>query len=357
MVCKFRQFLFLGVLTLILGSCASMNKIKSTGQTPAVIYPAPPDTARIQFLMSFSSSLNLTGRRSAFAKFIMGEPVPKPITKPYGIAIKNGKIYICDTGLDGLEIVDLEKHTFEYFVPKGKGLLRMPLNCFVDDDENLYVADGERMQVVVYDRNGNYLDKFGEKENFKPIDVFVLGNKIWVSNSKNNNILVYKRGTYELLYSFPSVAKGEDGYLYTPTNIFVNDHEVYVSDIGDFKVKKYDIAGKFISSTGSNGANIGQFARPKGIAVDHDGNLFVVDAGFENTQIFDKDGKILMFFGGPYKGPGDNWLPAKVAIDYENLKYFKKYVDPEYNLRYLIFVTNQYGPDKINVYGSIELKK
>jgi hypothetical protein len=82
----------------------------------------------------------------------------------------------------------------------------------------------------------------------------------------------------------------------------------------------------------------------------------VVDAGFENVQIFDKEGQLLMFFGGPYNGPGDMWLPAKVIIDYNNLEYFQKYVHNNFNLKYLIFVTNQYGPDKVNVYGFVEEK-
>ena len=47
------------------------------------------------------------------------------------------------------------------------------------------------------------------------------------------------------------------------------------------------------------------------------------------------------------------WLPAKVIVDYDNLKYFTKYVDDKFKLNYLVFVSNQYGPDKINVYGSI----
>jgi hypothetical protein len=81
-----------------------------------------------------------------------------------------------------------------------------------------------------------------------------------------------------------------------------------------------------------------------------------VDAGFENTQIFNKEGKLMMFFGGSYKGDGDMWLPAKVVIDYDNLKYFQNYVDPGFTLKYLILVTSQYGPDKLNIYGRVVLK-
>lgn len=94
----------------------------------------------------------------------------------------------------------------------------------------------------------------------------------------------------------------------------------------------------------------------KGIAVDKENNLYVVDAGFENVQIFNNKGQLLMFFGGSYKGPGDMWLPAKVIIDYDNLNYFQKYVHESFDLKYLIFVTNQYGPSKINIYGFVETK-
>jgi hypothetical protein len=63
-----------------------------------------------------------------------------------------------------------------------------------------------------------------------------------------------------------------------------------------------------------------------------------------------------MYFGGTYEGPGGMWLPAKVIIDYDNLKYFEKYLYKGFELEYLIFVTNQYGPEKVSVYGFINQK-
>jgi len=343
--------LCLGGVILLASACSRHMKIVAHKET--IIYPTPPDTARIQFLTTFSSSENTAGKQKGFSRFIFGQSPVKPIKKPYGIAVHNGKVYICDTGLGLLEEVDLEKNTFNYFDPQGKGKLKLPLNCCVDNEGNLYVADGVRMQVVVFDAKGNYISAFGETDKFKPTDVFVSGDKIWVSNIKNNKVHVYNKDTHALLFTFPDSEQGQPDFLYSPANLFVTSDKVYVSDMGDFKVKIYDHNGKFQSSVGSNGSNPGQFVRPKGIAVDSAGNLYVVDASFENTQIFNKEGRVLLYFGGPYKGPGDMWLPAKITIDYNNLKYFQKYVDPAYKLNYLIFVTNQYGPDKINVYGSI----
>jgi DNA-binding beta-propeller fold protein YncE len=352
---NYRHFTYflLFVLVFQFFSCAR-NITKSDTKKETVIYPLPPDTARIQFLTAISGSSDIMGKQSAFSKFVLGESNPKPIIKPYGIAVSGGKMFICDPGMAGLEIIDLVKNTFDYFTPGGKGILQVPLNCFVDEDGNLYVADGGRMQIVVFDKNRNYLTSFGEGKKFKPTDVFVYANKIWIPDMNNNKINVYDKASYELLYSFPKTDKSSEGYLFMPTNLYIANDMVYVSDIGGFDIKIYSLDGKYLSTVGSHGDKIGEFARPKGIAVDDNSNLYVVDAGFENVQIFNKEGKILMFFGGPYKSPGDMWLPAKVTISYDKLKFFQKFVDPAYNLKYLIFVTNQYGPDRLNVYGAIE---
>ncbi len=322
-----------------------------------VIFPSPPDTARVQYLTRFSNSIDVTGGRSGFMRFILGEEESRPIIKPYGIYVYKGRIYICDSILGGLEILDLNEKTFDYFQPQGLGIIKKPINCFVDKDGMLYVADADRRQIVVFDQNLKYQASFCDATKMKPTDVRVVNNEIWVCDIKGHQIHIYSKPDYKLLRSFPINATPKtDEFLNSPTNLFVSDDYVYVSDFGAFKIKVYTRDGKFVRTIGSYGKALGQFVRPKGIAVDKDGLLHVVDAGFENVQIFDKNGKLLMFYGGSYKHPGNMWLPAKVLIDYDNLDYFRDYVHKSFNLKYLIFVTNQYGPDKVSVYGFIEPK-
>lgn len=349
--------LFLASTSIFLIISCSKQHYKEATSTDVIVYPSPPDTARIQFLTSLSSSEQVVDKKSSFATYITGKDTQKPIKKPYGISIHQGKLYVCDLELPGLEIIDLENRTFEYFVPTGLGRLKLPINCFVDQDGFLYVADAERRQIVIFDDNGKYIDSFGEGENYKPTDVFVYDNKIWVSYLKPNGIYIYKNdSTHQFLYSLAESKPGDKEYLFQPTNIYVANDKLYVSDFGAFKIKTYTLEGKYLASFGSYGRNPGQFVRPKGIAIDRDSNYYVVDAAFENVQVFNKEGQLLMFFGGPYQGPGDMYLPAKVIIDYENLKYFQKYVDQRYSLKFLILVSNNFGPDKINVYGFIEHK-
>ncbi|MBN2755905.1 MAG: hypothetical protein JXR51_01930 [Bacteroidales bacterium] len=338
-------------------SC-SRQTTKHAIEREYTFFPSPPDTARIQFLTSINSSLDIEGNQSALNKFIFGEDKPKSFLKPYGIKINNGKIYICDTGIKGIVIIDLINSNFDYFIPKGRGQLKLPLSCFVDEKEYLYVADGNRQQIVVFDKAGNYINAFGDIENFKPTDIFVKNNKIWVANLKNHKINVYENdSTFKALYQFPNVENDSEAYLNQPSNISVTDDKVYVTDFGSFNVKIYNHDGTYTGFVGSYGKNIGQFVRPKGISLDKESNLYVVDAAFQNIQIFNKNKQLLMFFGGAYNGAGSMALPAKVDIDYENIKYFEKYVDKRYNLKYLILVTNIYGDNKLSIYGYVEPKK
>ncbi|MEI7965078.1 MAG: 6-bladed beta-propeller [Chitinophagaceae bacterium] len=326
-------------------------------KTPLVIYPAPPDTARIQYLTSYASSLDVSGKRSALQQTVMGEDLGMPIGKPYGIATAAGKIFICDATIHGLNVINLAKKSFTQFVPTGKGQLKLPLNCITDKDGKLYITDAGRNEVVIFDANLNYVSAIGKTDtgdHFRPLDICVSDTKIWVTNPTSNKVNVYQKDSHQLLSSFPDSSVRDQVNLYNPVNIYYRNGKIYVTDFGDFKVKIFDEQGKYIRSVGEYGKSIGQFVRPKGISVDKQDNLFVVDAGFENVQIFNNIGKLLMFFGGPYKGPGDMWLPAKVYIDYDNLQYYKKWVSSEYKLDYLIFVTNQYGPDKVSVYGAIK---
>ncbi len=349
--------LFFIVLTmLLLAACSSKKITKEITLDNIVVYPPPPDTVRIQYLTSFSNSVDITGKRSAFLRYILGEDRGKPIIKPYGISIYNGRVYICDTILGGLEIIDFNTHTFDYFRPSGMGLLKKPVNCFVDKKGNLYVADTGRKQVVVFNPDLSYKASFGDPRTMRITDVFVKNDSIWVTDIKGHSVLVYSAKTFKQIFKFPEEKPKTDPFLSSPTNLFVSSDRVYVSDFGSFKIKIYSKKGKLLKTVGSYGKGLGQFVRPKGVAVDRDGIMYVVDAGFENVQMFDKEGNLLMFFGGSYEKPGDMWLPAKIIIDYDNFKYFEKYVYKGFKLKYLIFVTNQYGPDKVNVYGFVEQK-
>lgn len=354
---RLTRIAFFGILLLGCILCACNRQAPGAPSPESlVIFPPPPDSTRIQFLTHFSSSVDLVGEKGAFHRFLFGEEEPLNIIKPYGVTVHKDKVYICDTGMGGLEVLDLSEGSFEYFRPGGKGQLKLPINACLDERDYLYIADANRKQIVVFDNEGNYLHAFGEAKDFKPTDVAVHQGKIWVSNVLDHAVYVYGADDYQFIEKRAAASAGEEGFIRQSTNISISGESLYISDFGDFSVKKYSTEGDYLGVIGGYGSTPGKFTRPKGISLDREENLYVVDAAFENVQIFNKKGELLMHFGGAYKGAGAMWLPAAVEISYENLSYFEPYVDESYTLKYLIFVSNQYGPAKINVYGFVKEK-
>ena len=79
----------------------------------------------------------------------------------------------------------------------------------------------------------------------------------------------------------------------------------------------FDRDGRYLNSFGSVGKQYGQFARQKEIAMDRDGNVYVVDTAFGNFQIFSADGELLLFIGerSERDAPARYMLPSGIAVD------------------------------------------
>lgn len=345
------RFSFLIFLLFVLG-CATAPKTAQEMQKP-IFYPPEPDEPRLQFLISFSSSEDIEGSPGAFRKFVVGEEKNiKPIVKPYGVAVYDNKIYVCDTVHNSIDILDLEKRKFEFFRPKEEAQLIDPINLSFDTNGNMYVADSRRGQVVIFDKSGNYLGAIGKRSEFKPTDVLIRDDKIYICDLKTQSVKVYGLKDKQYLFGIPKEGAKEEAKLFSPTNIAIDEEgNLYVSDTGGFKAQKYNAAGEFMTSIGSHGDSPGQFARPKGIAVDREGRTYIVDAAFENVQIFDKEGKLLLFFAEPGGSAASLVLPAGIAIDYSLKDAFSPLVDPGFDVEYLVLVTSQYGDRKLSIFG------
>ena len=191
----------------------------------------------------------------------------------------------------------------------------------------------------------------GEAGQFKPVDVAVYKEHLYVTDIAHQKIHVLDKLTGQPMFTFGEPGS-DPGKMAHPTNLALGpDGTVYLSDMTNFRVQHFTPEGEFIRQLGSVGTGYGQFARPKGVAVDREGRIYVADAAFQNVQLFDDDGAVLMFFGGPGDGPGSMYLPTAVKIDYDNVGLFRKYAAPGFEIEYLILVANQFGQNKVAVYG------
>jgi DNA-binding beta-propeller fold protein YncE len=111
----------------------------------------------------------------------------------------------------------------------------------------------------------------------------------------------------------------------------------------NFRVEIFDARGSLLGSFGHHGDGSGDMAMPKGIAVDRDGAVYVVDGLFDNVQLFDRDGKFLLRVGTRGGKMGEFWLPSGAFIDDSGLLY----ICDTYNRRVQVFRTTEgYGREK-----------
>lgn len=345
----------LGLLLAVLNGCITTPTSKST--QPYTFFPSAPDQPRIQYLTAFASDTDM-GKSSGFANFITGEQKSAdPLVKPYGIALHDGNVFVCDTVAGMIEVFDLKKNYASYFSPRGEGKLRLPINISIDTDGTRYVADTGRQQVLIYRADGSFIEALGGKDEMKPSDVSVTADRIYIADLRNHCVRVLSKADHKLLFTVPSDGQNSQGKLLSPTNLTIdkNGGRLLVSDTGGNVVQVYDLNGKHLRTIGRAGVAPGLFARPKGVAVDNQGLTYVVDAATQVVQIFDTEGRLLLFFGQAGASTrGEVLLPAAVKVDYEHVGYFQKFVAPGRQIEYLILVTSQFGGQKVSVYGFLK---
>jgi len=328
-----------------------------------VFFPPRPETPRLQFLKSFSGPDDLGAvTTSSFEKFVLGEPEKKDsISTPYGVAIFDGKIYACDFDKRTVVVMDLRKRTFGYLTKDSQ--LKRPVNIYIDENGAKYVADSEGGAVFVFDRNDNLSKTLGRELNISPMDVAVRGPRCYITDGRGKQVVVLDKNTGKEITRIgkkgESTGADEPLQHLAPGEFSLISHlaldreeNIYVTDMAGGRITEFDKSGTVKRTIGRLGRNIDEFGRPKGIAIDREDRIWVVDSfPGEVVKILDKQAQLLLFFG---MAGGEPWrmnLPVKVTLDYDNVGLFQKYAVEGARIEFLVLVSNQAGPNKINVYG------
>ena len=334
---------------LVLAGCSATPKEQ---ESVAVFYPPLPNPPRIQHLLSLTTFDDLDKTKNSFADFILGSQSREYLVeKPYGIALHEGKLYVVDSARAGYVVLDLATRKRKFINGGAAGRMNKPINITIDGDGSKYISDTGRQQVLVFSKEDKFIRAYGKKGQFKPSDVALTDKKLFVTDLKGHRIVVLDKLLGHKINEIGKVGSKQREF-YFPTNLAIGpEKNLYVTDTGNYRVQKYTQDGGFLHQYGSIGSGLGKFARPKGITVDKKGRLYVVDAAFENIQVIDNSGKLLLFFGKPGDSPADINLPADIAIDYDNIKFFQKFADPKFKLEYVLLVSSQFGVNKINIFG------
>ncbi|MBH0161758.1 YIP1 family protein [Fictibacillus sp. 26RED30] len=270
------------------------------------------------------------------------------ITNPEDIfSDPKGNLYIADSGAKRILVADKNG---KFVREIGKGVLKSPTGVYVDETERIFVADYEEEKVFRFSKDGKVEEEygkpdsplFGKSSSFKPQKVAVdrRGSIYVISEGSTNGIIQLSKdggflgyygvnstegsfGTF-LQKLLTSESKKANMFMKTPPapdNIALDDQGlVYSVTEGTTNevIKKLNVAGKNMLFP-----DISDEKSLQDIAVDHDGNMFVVSSTGEIYE-YDSFGNLLFIFGG--KDDGTNRLglfkqPTGITIDPDGRLY------------------------------------
>jgi DNA-binding beta-propeller fold protein YncE len=138
-------------------------------------------------------------------------------------------------------------------------------------------------------------------------------DRVFVAHRGAKPILVFERdGKF--------IRSWGDEHIKTAHGLRIDpEGNVWVTDIGNHLVMKFDPEGKLLLSLGQKGRagdKLDQFDRPTDVAVTASGEFFVTD-GYGNARVlkFDRTGKLLKQWGTKGKGEGEFNLPHSICLD------------------------------------------
>lgn len=167
-----------------------------------------------------------------------------------------------------------------------------------DSKDNVYVYSRSEHPLVIFDREGNFLDSWGENVLEDAHGIFIDGqDNVWCVEWATHCIHKFnKDGELVMTIGTPGERGEMDGDPFRkPTDLAVaSTGELFISDgYENARVHKYSARGQHLLSWGEWGSGPGQFELSHCVRIDRDDRVWVCDRTNNRIQIFDTEGIFL----------------------------------------------------------------
>lgn len=249
-----------------------------------------------------------------------------PLALPSDVAVQGDSVYVVDSGNHRVQVFDLDGD-YQFKVGKEgitKGTFRGPIGIDVDSSGRFYVADAGNNRIQIFDQSGKYLTAFdvtSKDKLVRPVDVCISEAErlIYVTGNTNHKVMGFTIGGHlQRSWGGDGVETGE--FRYPATMSLLPDKRIGVVDVLNSRVQLFTTKGETPIEVGGWGILPGQLFRPKGIAVNKLGHIFISDSYTGVVQVFNDVGKFVAVLGN--KGqPEKMRTPVGMTIDKRNRLY------------------------------------
>lgn len=302
-----------------------------------IVWPNPPAIARIRY-QAFYSAQKLsqvetgnTKKQKWMDRLAGTQPTSESgkvlfqLAEPYGLAVDSkNNLYVADQKVGAIFIFNTETREVELIRNKVHAHFVRIIGLAMDDNDRLFVSDPGLHHVLVFDAAHKAEDVITDgmvepggmaidKEN----------RLLYVADVALDQILVYDADSFKLLRKVGTTGHNHElttpGDFAKPTGVAVDQEgNLYVCDTMNNRIEIFDADGKFVSTFGKAGDGPGYFARPKGVAIDSDAHIWVADGMQDRVQVFNQEQQLLITFGGHGLLPGQFQGLVGIATDKNN---------------------------------------
>jgi len=300
-----------------------------------LVWPDPPAPARIVYVGDLVGESNFISStddvKSGFRRFLevlagvgLDSPPPQVLRRPQsGVTGPDGRIYVTDVGASALFVFDEINGTMDIWSGLAKGLnFVAPTGVAIGIDGQLLVVDSELGEVFVLNsQSGELLNRFGAGVLQRPTGIVVVPEHqlIFVADTQAHDIKVFDRQG-QLVDSIGQRGDGE-GEFNAPVYLAYQGGKLFIGDVLNARIQVVGVEGRIFNVIGERGLYVGNLTRPKGVALDSDGNLYVVESYYDHLLVFNQQGQLLLPIGGPGFASGRFFLPSGVWVDQHDRIY------------------------------------
>lgn len=200
---------------------------------------------------------------------------------------------------------------------EGEEVLRAPVAVDAASDGSIFIADAAAKDIKVFDENGQFKYKFnklGDREQLlAPVGLSVDEETVYVTDVSKNQIFKFDlKGNFIGTLISPETKTKLTAF--SPVGIEVSNKNIYFTDILFHQIIVTDLSGKLIKTIGGPGEQEGRLAYPNDIAIAPDQKLYVSDSNNFRVQE-SKNGQQLQLFKNGNASPAISSLVRGIAVD------------------------------------------